>query len=519
MTRSMARGVLALSLIASPAALAAQQAPAPRRLTLEEALALALPASEGVGIAQADVLRAKGEVRRAKADLLPQLTGTASYTRTLKSQFGSGGTTDTTLTSFCNRFTGNPALPIGDRVDSLEVAVECLSALNPFAALGDLPFGRKNQYNFGLQFSQTLFSGALIRGRPRAALAGRRIAELGVQAAEAQATLDVTQAYYDAALADRLVGIGEETLEQADSTLAQTELGRRVGAVAEFDLLRARVTRDNQRAVVIQRRSERDLAHQRLKQQLELPLEQPLELVTTLDEVPPDTLSVQPADTAVDQRSAVRQAAEAVTIQDVLTGVTRAARWPTVTLTSRFAQIAYPNSGLPGSKDFLTDWTIGVNLSVPLWTSGRLSGDNMVQQAALDQARLRHRMVRKGAALESRQAVDRLASSLASWQATEGTVDQARRAYQIAEVRYREGISTQTELSDARILLEQAEANRAVAARDVAIARVRVRLLRDLPLPGADVAATLTTAAAGQQNLNQRSSAPTAAPSTNGFTP
>ncbi len=55
-------------------------------------------------------------------------------------------------------------------------------------------------------------------------------------------------------------------------------------------------------------------------------------------------------------------------------------------------------------------------------------------------------------------------------------------AYEIAELRYREGLSTQLELSDARLLLQQAQANRAQAARDVQVARVRLALLPDLPL-------------------------------------
>ena len=58
------------------------------------------------------------EYERIRADLLPQLTGTASYTRTLKSQFNTGsGKVDTTATQFCNRFAGDPSLPLDQRVD------------------------------------------------------------------------------------------------------------------------------------------------------------------------------------------------------------------------------------------------------------------------------------------------------------------------------------------------------------------------------------------------------------------
>src|SRR5688500_2310685 len=63
-----------------------------------------------------------------------------------------------------------------------------------------------------------------------------------------------------------------------------------------------------------------------------------------------------------------------------------------------------------------------------------------------------------------------------------GHTEQARLAYIIYQIRYREGISTQTDLTQSRLLVEQAMVNRAVAARDLAVARMRVALLKDLPL-------------------------------------
>jgi hypothetical protein len=73
-------------------------------------------------------------------------------------------------------------------------------------------------------------------------------------------------------------------------------------------------------------------------------------------------------------------------------------------------------------------------------------------------------------------------------------------------VRYKEGISTQIELNDARILLEQAVANRALAARNLQVARVKLALLPDLPLQatGATQAQAQTQAANNQQTQTQQ---------------
>jgi outer membrane protein TolC len=69
-------------------------------------------------------------------------------------------------------------------------------------------------------------------------------------------------------------------------------------------------------------------------------------------------------------------------------------------------------------------------------------------------------------------------------EATGGTIQQAARAYDIATLRYSRRPSTQLELSDSRLALQIAQANRAQAARDLQVARVRVALLPALPISG-----------------------------------
>lgn len=490
--------------LALAAPVGAQQAPSPspRQLSIEQALDLAERGSEAVGLARTSLAQAQGERRRARSGYYPQLSGSASYTRALRSQFSAlqeGGTTGPPPEE-CPSFVPRPGLPIDQRLDSLESAVRCASNADPFADLGsDLPFGRENTYRLGLSFSQNLFTGGRLRGQARAADAGVRSAKLGLTSAQAQLLLDVTEAYYDAALGDRLVAIAQASLEQADTTLSQAQLARQVGNQSEFDLLRARVTRDNQRPVVIQRQAARDIAYYRLKNLLNLTPEQPLELTSHLV----DTglvrtarlakLVESPGDTTTDARAPVRQADEAVTSQEGLLRAARAQRWPQVSLTSDYAAFGYPDDVSPVSSDYLSDWVVVLGLQVPLFTGGRVTGDVAVAEAGLEQARLRLRQTRELAQLDARNTQLQLAAAAAAWDASAGTEEQADRAYQIAEIRYREGISTQTELNDIRIQLAQAQANRAQAARDLQVARMRLALLPSLPLDMTTGGAETTT--------------------------
>ncbi|HEY3118412.1 MAG TPA: TolC family protein [Chloroflexota bacterium] len=469
----------------------AQAGQGERALTLAEALDVAEKESETVGIARADLARAEGDRRRARSGYFPQLSGSASYQRTLQSQFSAlaGNDTITAPAPTCDRFFAQPGLPIDQRLDSLEKAVECSSAEDPFASFRDLPFGRENTYRFGLSFSQTLFSGGQVGGQAQAAGAGVRNAALGVTSARAQLLLDVTGAYYDAALADRLLVIAEATLEQADTTLIQTRLARQVGNQSEFDLLRARVTRDNQRPVVIQRQADRDLAYYRLKQMLNFPLDQPLRLTTPLGDTAlvdsPRLAAVveKLGDTTTAARVPVRQASEAVEAQRGLLRVARGQRLPQVAVTSQYAQLAYPKRVDPIGSDFVSDWTVSLGLQLPIFTGGRIGGEVAVAKANLTQAELRLQQSRELAEVDARNAAIQLEAAQAGWLASAGTVEQAAKAYQIAELRYREGISTQTELLDSRIQLQQAQASRARAARDLQVAKVRIALLPALPIP------------------------------------
>ncbi|HET7563959.1 MAG TPA: TolC family protein [Gemmatimonadaceae bacterium] len=481
----------------APSLLHAQDTTRTRHVSLDEAVHIAEQVSQPVAIARAGVALASGQQTVARSQILPQITGQLSYTRTLATQFASlGRSTNTTPTQApppdCTPFADNPAWTPEQRTDSLEAAVnralQCPVAGNPFTGVSNLPFGQANQYQFGFNISQNLFAGGANIARIHAANANRESANISLTSARAQMIIDVATAYYDAVLSERLVEIADSTLAQDERTLSQVQLANQVGNAAEFDLLNAQVTRNNQLPIVIQQRANRSVAYLHLKQLLQLPLDDSLDLTTALDDTSFTegtrlaSLVTATPDTATLQRAPVREAYEAMQAQQSQLTVTRAQRIPSLTLSTDYSRVAYPRNGLPGWSNFLTNWTVTAAVQVPIFLGGSIRGNKVIAEANLEQARATYRQTQQLAALDTRNAVALLAAAEASWQASSGTVDQATKAYTIAEVRYREGISTQTELGSSRLLLQQARANRAQAARDLQVARLRVALIHDLPL-------------------------------------
>lgn len=214
---------------------------------------------------------------------------------------------------------------------------------------------------------------------------------------------------------------------------------------------------------------------------------------------------------AAEARTAVRELAATVRLREASVGAARAERRPSISFNSAFSQVAYPSAFLP-TGEFRTNWTIGAALEVPVLTGGRLRAEERIARADLDQSRAELQQVTELAALDSRSAWAELAAARAAWEATAATIEQAVRAYEIADVRYRAGVSTQLELSDARLLLQQSEANRAQAARDLQVARARLALLPDLPLGSGSTGAPVRTLQQQQQQPFTPAPAPQAQP-------
>jgi outer membrane protein TolC len=512
-TKLLMMAVVWLLSLFAPHAAAAQTREAatipPGPLTLEQVLSLAEPKSEAVSIAVQGIRRAEADQIRARSGLRPQMSMAASYDRALASEFDDVFTSGDTGGPACPPFALNPAAALDARVAEIERAVECGAIGGGFFGSGDLggfedlPFGRANTWRASLSISQNLYSGGRNGAQVALAATGHESAQLGLTTARAQLLFEVTEAYYDAVLSDQLVNIAAATLDQADATLRQVDAGLRAGTQPEFEVLRARVNRDTQQPVLIRQRVNRALAYLRLKRLLDLPPEADLLLADGLSDenLPPppvfvervaaveqtlrssDTPSLTVGTLSLPERAAVEQANVTVRTREAALKLAEAQRMPSVSLNTNYSRIAYPENVVPTFDR--SNWSVGISMSMPILTGGRQRGDELVARAELDQSRLQQRQMEELAALDTRSAWAELLAARAAWESTAGTVQQADRAYEIADVRYASGVSTQLELSDARVQRQQAGANRAVAARDLQVARARVALLPDLPIGNA----------------------------------
>lgn len=447
------------ALVAGNGGLAGQEEPSPRvRLGLEDAVRRAVTLNETVLMARAEEAGTEGIVREVRAQSLPEITADINYTRNVQ----------------------RPVL-FFDTPEGVQ----------------QISIGNDNDYTFGLRLQQNLVDFSLGPARRAARLAAEATAAQ-VEAARTAVALQARVDYYTVLLDRELARVQEQALEQAQARLEQVEMMHRAGTASEFDLLTAQVEVDNIRPQLIEARNRLRLDENRLKRTVNLPLEAELVLTDSLarpGEQPLERrLETALRGTGAGGRPSVRGGGEDVGLPD--SRQESLSRWVEVAHRSRadltaqrtvvdlhqqnlLAQrrSALPDFDLaaslirrgssetffPGAQDFSQSLTAGLLVSIPLFDGRERAGRVQQAEAAREQERHRLRQLEETVRLEVQQALQSLEAAREQVAASESNVRRAERALEIAQTRFRSGLSTQLELNDAELAATRARTNFAQA--------------------------------------------------------
>jgi outer membrane protein len=433
---ALAYGVVALLLALPQPARAEPGEPAPLKLSLSEAVERALVRGEEIRLAREQLVRADAQITQVRAGAFPQISGIIRYDRTLRSIF------DIDLE-------GPPGeVPTGD-------------------LFGDLPFGRANTWVLGVQVDQTLYAGGRVATGLDIARRVQRATRYGVSEAESEIVRNVRQAYLQVLFTRSLVEIAEQSLEVATEQLELVESFLARGTASEFEVLQARVERDNIEPQLVQARNADRLAELELRRLLNIEVARPL----VLDFGPAAVAEVQVSHDevlrAALRRPAVRAARERVRIQEEAIDLARAGRRPTASAFANFSFQSFPDNlvpaGLPGGEQWREDWVVGLQVTIPIFSGFRVTAEVDEAQSEYRSAVYEERQLRQAITVQAEAALSELEGARAQIVARQATVEQAERALALAELRYENGLARLIELSNARLLLQQARVNEAEA--------------------------------------------------------
>jgi outer membrane protein TolC len=455
------RLTIPLLLLAAGSGRAAAQGADTARISIEAAVDRALRYADEARQAGAQLEATEAQLVTARASGLPQLRINANYTRQIENARAQ--------------------------------------------AVGQI-FNQPNTYNVNANISQSLFQGGRVLAATRAAGRLRRAARLDVAEVRAQLTLDVQRAYLQALFSDRLVQIQAENLALASARLTQVQQLEGGGRAARYDVLRARVERANLEPLLLQARNDRELALLDLKRLLNLPIDQQVELTTSIDaQALPALLASYARDsTAEAERASVRSAELVARARRDAIAVARADLLPTVNVFFQTGYQAFPIGGFPtdfgrvasrfcpsgsdpsrtcNNGGWFSDRQVGVQISWPLFDGLRAKGNIDLTQAQAKLAETQLNIEREQVALEVAQARAEVARARAAYAAQQLNAQDAGEAFRLSNLRFTRGVGTQLDVSDAQLALLTAQTNEARAVYDLYLASASLAFALGRPIP------------------------------------
>ncbi len=410
-------------------------ATAQMKLTVDDAVKIALSENPTIKVANLEVERYDYVRKTTMGSLLPQVAVGGEYMRTLKNQSLSEGFS--LGNNQYNTFTADASVSLALYVPSVY---------------------RTMRMN---------------RMEAEAAVESARSSRIDLVAA-------VKQCFYTILLSEQSLKVMQESFDTAKQTVTETQIKFDSGLSSEYDLLTAQVQMSNIEPTIIQLKSSIETTKDMLKMYLSIPADVAVEVEGELSAIKATVLeSFATISQDISDNSTLRSLDIQSSILAQSQKVTNSARLPSL---SAWGSYTYTGNNM-GSFDFTSGsstgsgyfWQgpayMGVTLSVPIFSG--FSNTNRSKQISnqLEQLKLQRTYAEDAVKVELKSAINDLITAREQMFSQEVVVEQATKAYAISDTRYKAGAGTILELNSARLALTQAELNLSQAIYDMLVAR------------------------------------------------
>jgi len=401
---------------------------------LQSVIALALEQNRDLRVAVANIEQARAQYRVQRADLLPKINATGTYTQSSQ--------------------------PAGAAIP------------------GQTGNFKLDQYTVSAGFSAyelDLFG--RVRSLSAAALQSFFATEENRRAVQISLISEVANAYLTLAADEDLLAITYDTLASREDGLELNRKRFEAGAASELDLRQAQTLTEQARsdAAVARAQVERDRNALRLLVGAEIPAELApgggLEQVGLLADIPAGL----PSDVLV-RRPDVLSAEHTLQARNANIGAARAAFFPRITLTGSEGSVSPDLNGLFGSGT--RTWSFTPQVVLPIFAGGANVANLKGAQAQRDAAVAQYEKAVQTAFREVADALATRATIGDRITAQEGLVEAATATQRLTQARYDRGVDSYLALLDAQRTLYAAR--QSLLAAQLARAANRVELYRAL---------------------------------------
>ncbi len=441
-------------------------------LSLAEAQDLALKNSQDVVLAQIEIDKAKEQVSQALAALLPQVNGSISYT-----QYGQlPGTVFPNLQEqqvnqvyslIEDQFNelGSP-LPVPISRDPSEIQDESL-----------IQFGKKFNLNADITATQVVFNGVFLVGI-KAANEFISIVDHQKILTEEQIKDNIKRSYYQVLAAKENISVLENNINNIQKLKDETQALFENGFAEEIDVDRLQLSINNLNTQINQANRQIALAEYMLKFQMGIDIYQQLELVGTLNDHLATVEYDLPAKGEFDNRTELSLFNARENVNNYNIKRYKSEYYPSL--------VAYATLGSSAQRDkfnffkfnddnvWINQRYFGFEIQVPIWDS--FGKKSKVQNAKLDLERIKAEREKftNSLDLQYESAKENLVKSKEELDFAEENIALAEKIYEVARIKYREGVGSSIEMTNAERDLYTAQANKLMAIYNLLIAKADI---------------------------------------------
>lgn len=443
-------------LIAAPGM--GQDGNGPRKMNLREVIAYALENNPNLRNARIDRLIAKKTIWETTAIGLPQVNVQGLYTNIFKVPEANFG--QTVL---------NIDIPDGT-VITPQVLRENISL--GFTEGQAIKLGVKENITADFSFSQLIFSGEYIVGL-QAAKTFYQLSTQSLAKTEAEVKEAVTNAYYLVLILEENNQILTNTLKNIEQLYAETRAIEAQGFIEDTEADQLELTKNNVANSIETLRRQTELAYKVLKLQMGMPFDEELGLTEKIEEL------ASFADTSwvsMDFSLEANPSFQLMKTQEKLADLNLKREYSKFlpTLAGNFNhQWRYDKPDF----DFMSPNTLAISLSMPLFTSGSRLSTLSKRKLELEKARISRDFVGKGLVIEAQQAQTEYKSAFSRYKTEYKNVQLADRIFQKTSRKYKEGVSSGMELTQAQNQFLNSQSNYFQAISDLLSRRSKIARL------------------------------------------
>jgi outer membrane protein len=336
----------------------------------------------------------------------------------------------------------------------------------------DVVVNPEEEYDFITSFSQPIFTGFALLNQYKIADLGLDVAEISEKLTRQDVILDAKNAYYLVLRAQKLVLVAEDTVKQISAQKEVAENMHQVGMSPLNDLLQSQVQLANAKQTLITAQNNLEVAKAQFNTLLRRPVNAPVVVEDVLDYEPFDAGLDYCMAEAEKNRLEIKVADLEVEIAERDYKLTQRNYYPFInlkgTLTRRGTDWDVDGGIGIADKEF---WDIRATASWDFWEWGRTRYGVREKLSRLSQSKYRKEEIFDNIELEVKQSYLRTRESEQNITTVEKAIEQAKENLRITEERYKEQVSTTTDVLVAQTLLTETMTNYYNALYDFKIAK------------------------------------------------